>query len=69
MSNHNDDVEVLKGYVEALGLDKKSAITLTDWITLREDLRDAGELGLADYVDRLGSPGELEDLIVNTLYG
>lgn len=64
-----EELEVLKGYVETLGLHEKMPITLTDQLNLRHLLREADEFGLADYVERLASPGELEDLIVNTLYG
>jgi len=64
-----EDLEVLRQYVESLGLDKKTGITLADQSNLRTALREADEFGLADYIERLASPGELEDLIVNTLYG
>lgn len=63
-----EELEVLKGYVETLGLHEKDCITLTDQISLRDALREGDETGLADYIERLNSPNELEDLIVNTLY-
>lgn len=64
-----EEMEVLKQYVESLGLDTESGISLTHMSTLRNTLSDAGEFGLADWVGRMNSPGELEDFIVNTLYG
>ena len=65
----DEELEVLKQYVESLGLHEKDTITMGDLSELRTMLRDADEMGLADYVERLGGPEELEDLIVNTLYG
>lgn len=64
-----EELEVLKQYVEELGLDGKDNITLDDWSTLSTRLREADEFGLADYVVNLGSPTELQDFIVNTIYG
>ena len=64
-----EELEVLKGYVESLKLHEKSTITMGDLSDLRTSLRGADEFGLADYVERLGTPEELQDLIVNTLYG
>jgi hypothetical protein len=63
------DIELLREYVEMLKLNEKESLELRDWITLREELKEAGEYGLANYIDSLGTPGELQDLIVNTLYG
>lgn len=63
-----EEIEVLKQYIEELGLHEKEGITVGDWSALRSRLRETDEFGLADYVERLGSPEELEDLIVNNLY-
>lgn len=62
------ELEVLRQHVESLGLDSKAALTQSDVASLCESLRDSDELGLAEYVERLASPDELLDLIVNTLY-
>lgn len=64
----DEDIEVLKGYVESLGLDKKTDISSQDKQDLINSLRDADEDTLAAYVSSLKSPAELQDLIVNTLY-
>jgi len=64
----NEELEVLKGYVESLGLHEKDCITMGDLSSLRSALRDGDELGLADYVERLQTPEALQDFIVNTLY-
>ena len=65
----NEEIEVLRQYVEALGLHEKDKITEEDRKNLIHDLNEAFETGLARYVKGLGGPAELEDLIVNTLYG
>jgi len=65
----DEELEVLKGYVESLGLDQKTGITQEDKSALQSALREADEFALADYVERLKDAAELEDLIVNTLYG
>jgi hypothetical protein len=65
----DEELEVLKQYVESLGLHEKTGIGMGDVASLRTALREADEFGLADYVERLKGPEELEDLIVNTLYG
>lgn len=64
-----EELEVLKQYVESLGLHEKETLTLGDCSALQTALRDAYELGLADYVERLGGPEELTDFIQNTLCG
>lgn len=64
----NEELEVLKQYVESLGLHDKTGITNEDWLSLIDDLTQGSETGLARYVKNLGGPEELEDLIVNTLY-
>ncbi|CAM6004835.1 unnamed protein product [Sphagnum balticum] len=65
----DEELEVLKQYVESLGLHEKTGIVMGDVASLRTALREADEFGLADYMERLKGPEELEDLIVNTLYG
>lgn len=64
-----EELELLKQYVESLGLHEKETLTLGDCSALRTALRDAYELGLADYVERLGGPEELGEYIKETLYG
>jgi hypothetical protein len=64
----DEDVEVLKQYVESLGLHEKSELTHDDFIALICDLDAGSEKSLADYVKGLGGPDELADLITNTLY-
>lgn len=62
-----EDLEILKGYIEGLGLINKPSLELSDWIALKTDLHDAGEFGLALWVDSLGSPGALEEFIRENL--
>lgn len=64
-----EDLEILKGYVEGLGLNLKETLQESDRTALYNDLYDSGEFGLANYIKSLGSVTELEDLIVNTIYG
>lgn len=63
-----EEIQILKQFVEALELNDKEEITQRDMKDLRKALESAGEFSIAEYVDRLGSPSELEDLIVNNLY-
>ena len=65
----DEELEVLRGYVESLGLHEKTELTSQDKADLVESLRDADETTLATYINNLSSPTELLDLIVNTLYG
>jgi hypothetical protein len=64
-----EEIEVLREYVKSLGLHEKEGITLEDKRELELMLRDAHEKGLADYVKNLANANELEDLILNVLYG
>jgi hypothetical protein len=64
-----EELELLKQYVESLGLHEKKTLTMGDCSALRTALRDAYELGLADYIERLGGPEELAEFISGTLYG
>lgn len=63
-----EDLEVLKQYIETLGLEQKTSIGQDDLSNLCSALKDADEISLAGYVKNLSSPAELQDLIVNTLY-
>lgn len=66
----NEELEVLRQHVESLGLDQKAGgIDVNDQKALKDSLYEADEFALADYVAKLKDPSELEDLIVNTLYG
>ena len=58
-----EDLEVLKGYIESLGLLTKSEITIDDLKLLRDTLNESDEYGLADYVSNLTSPNELIEMI------
>lgn len=62
-----EELEVLKGYVESLGLHEKEKLTLVDKHNLVALLEEADEIVLANYVDGLADANELQDLIVNTL--
>jgi hypothetical protein len=62
-----EDLVILKGYIEGLNLHRKSSLELSDWIALKTDLQDAGEYGLALWVDSLQSPGQLEEFIRENL--
>lgn len=64
----NEDLEILKQYVESLGLDTKSELRDEDVVSLASALNDGDETSLAGYVKPLKAE-ELTDLIVNTLYG
>lgn len=65
----NEEIEVLKGYVESLGLNEKENLTKSDLRELSASLRDADEDSLANYVDQLGTPEALKEFIADTLYG
>jgi hypothetical protein len=65
----DEELEVLKQYVESLGLHEKSGLTTDDVSNLRNDLLESDESSLANYVTALKTPAALEDFIVNTLYG
>jgi len=65
----DEELEVLKQYVEALNLHEKTGLTTIDVSNLRNDLMESDELSLANYVAALKTPSELEDFIANTLYG
>jgi hypothetical protein len=65
----DEELEVLRQYVESLGLDKKSGLEEQDRKSLVESLSEADEITLANYVSNLPNVSELEDLITNTLYG
>jgi hypothetical protein len=70
MGKMKQDDTILREHVEKLGLDKKTTdITASDQAELVASLYKARERELADYVEKLKHPGELQDLIVNTLYG
>jgi len=63
----NEDLEVLSQHVDCLGLKGKEKITQDDLQSLYEALLESDETVLAEYVESLGSPEALHDLIVNTL--
>lgn len=54
----SEELIVLKEYMESLGLTRDST-SHGDLQLLENDLKDAGELGLADLVHGLNSPEEL----------
>ena len=63
------ELEIIQKHVEKLGLDMKSTVTMGDLSALRTSLRSAGEFGMADWAEHLGGPEDLEDFIVNIIYG
>lgn len=63
-----EDLEILKQYVESLGLESKSELRDEDVLSLASALDDGDETALAGYVKPLKA-ADLQDLIVNTLYG
>jgi hypothetical protein len=58
----SEELLVLKEYVESLGLNGRE-LTDEDMDTLRNELREAGEYGLANWVANLDSPKELLEYI------
>jgi len=64
----NEEIEVLKQYIEMLGLDKKSSLTTDDINNLSNSLYEADEFVLSNYITNLKNPSELEDLLTNILY-
>lgn len=65
----DEELEVLRQYVESLGLHEQSTVSEADRLALIESLQDSDEDTLAKYVGGLGNADALQDLIVNTLYG
>jgi hypothetical protein len=53
---------VLKEYFDSLGLDEEN-LSKEDLIQLKNELKEAGELGLANWVGNLKDPNELLDYI------
>lgn len=64
----DEETEVLKQYIESLGLHEKETISVEDKKELEMSLRDADENGLADFVKRTPA-NELQDYVRDTLYG
>lgn len=60
-------IRILRLTVERLGLDKKSGVSEQDKLNLVCELQ-VQHKGLASQVEAL-SPNEIEDLIVNQIYG
>lgn len=58
----SEEMEVLKGYVESLGLHEKDTLVISDITQLLEDLKDNGEYGLANWVSAC-NPRELARFI------
>ena len=54
----SEELILLQEYFESLGLDKEN-LNANDLELLEHELRDAGELGLADWVRKLNGPHEL----------
>lgn len=63
------DIKVVRRQVERLGLDNKAGIEVTDVASLYLTFNDIGRQDLVEWVKSLKSPAELEDFIVNTIYG
>jgi len=63
----HEDLVVLKGYIESLGLAEKAEITFNDMKQLEESLNESDEISLAKYVSSLKDPRELKELIEDTL--
>ena len=59
----SEELVLLKEYAESLGLIGKE-LTHDDLVDLKQELRDAGEMGLANFISALGGPKELEDYLV-----
>lgn len=62
-------LSIVTEHVEKLGLGDKSGITHADQLSLVKSLTDANEYVLAEYFRGLKHPSELEDFIVNQIYG
>ena len=58
----SEDLTVLKEYLEGLNL-KPTKMTDEDLVLLRDELKDAGEFGLARLIDGLSGPQELLDYV------
>jgi hypothetical protein len=65
----DEELEVLKQFIQILKLDQKERITERDVQELANLLDSADEKALSYYVKNLYSPQELEDLITSTMYG
>jgi len=59
----SEDITVLREYIVELGLDAKESLEFHDWVCLRERLQESDEYELAEWINRLGSPGALEEYI------
>jgi len=66
---NSSEITKLKTHCERLGLSDKSGLDQLDVERLTKELLASNEFGLAAYVKSLKEPAELEDLIVNTIYG
>lgn len=62
-------LEIIRTYVEKIGLDKKSSINLVDVNNLILSLVESANYPEAEAVIIMARPEVLEDFIVNTLYG
>ena len=58
----SEELIVLKEYIESLGLNQK-ALTNEDLVVLKNELKDAGEFGLARLVEGLSGPEELLEYV------
>lgn len=58
----SEELIVLKEYIESLGLNQK-ILTADDLLILKNELKDAGEFGLANLVAGLNGPEELLEYV------
>ena len=58
----SEELIVLKEYIESLGFDPTN-MSMDDLINLKNELKNAGEFGLARLVSTLNNPGELLEYV------
>lgn len=58
----SEELVLLKEYMWGMGIDKK-VLTNEDLVNLANALKDAGELGLARFVEDLNGPEELLEYV------
>ena len=59
----SEEQVILQEYFEGLGFNNKEVLTQEDLRDLRNELKEAGELALANWVASLGSPEELLEYV------
>lgn len=58
----SEELIVLKEYIDSLGFEPKT-MTKEDLVTLKNELKEAGEMGLSRLIASLSGPEELLDYV------